>query len=139
MGKDRSEHILEEPPSKDSSKYRDWARNDAIVLGWLWNSMEPVVAPNVQFTKTARLVWIRLKELFSQERNVTCIYDIFDEIFKCRQSGKPLVEYYSVMSGLWEELDIYQPLSTSVEELQKQRKSSSPILILITECLKIRF
>ncbi|OVA17044.1 hypothetical protein BVC80_9041g51 [Macleaya cordata] len=92
--------------------------------------MEPAVARNVQFTKTAWLIWIHLKALFSQERNVTRIYDIFDEIFKCLQSGKPLVEYYSVMSGLWEELDIYQSLSTSVEELQKQHEEFRVALFL---------
>ncbi|OVA14978.1 hypothetical protein BVC80_65g25 [Macleaya cordata] len=130
MGKDKSEHILEEPPSKDSPKYREWARNDAIVLGWLWNSMEPAVARSVQYMKTARLVWTRLKALYSQARNVSRIYDIFDEMFKCRQSGKPLIEYYSLMSGLWDELDIYQPLSTSVEEMQKQREEFRVALFL---------
>ncbi|OVA08837.1 hypothetical protein BVC80_1405g3 [Macleaya cordata] len=44
FGKEKLAHITEEPPSKDTSTYREWVRDDAIVLGWLWNSMEPHVA-----------------------------------------------------------------------------------------------
>ncbi|OVA15137.1 hypothetical protein BVC80_7347g4 [Macleaya cordata] len=110
--------------------YREWVRDDAIVFGWLWNSMEPHVARNVEFMKTSRSVWTALAELYSQERNVSRIYEIYEQLFNSQQGETSLVEFYGLLRGLWGELDLHQPLSTSLEEQKKQREEFRVALFL---------
>ncbi|GAV57858.1 UBN2_3 domain-containing protein, partial [Cephalotus follicularis] len=94
----------------DARGYEDWMQENAVILIWLWNSMEPETAANVMFHNTAKGVWDDLKDTYSQDKNMNMVYNLYDKMFHLRQSGKPLHDYYSTFKGLAEELNVFQPL-----------------------------
>ncbi|XP_042482289.1 uncharacterized protein LOC122062709 [Macadamia integrifolia] len=89
-------------------------------FGLSQSSMEPDVAANVMFHSTAKGVWNDLKETYSQEKNMTRIYDIYEKLFQYRQSDKPLAGYYSAFRDIVEEFNVFQPLITDIDKLKAQ-------------------
>jgi hypothetical protein len=43
------------------------------------------------------------------------IYELFESMFNTKQGDKSLAEHYGTLNSLWEELLLYQPLSTDLE------------------------
>ncbi|XP_042511652.1 uncharacterized protein LOC122086742 [Macadamia integrifolia] len=80
-----------------------------------------VVATNVMFHSTAKGVWDDLRETYSQEKNMTRIYDIYEKLFWFFQSEKSLSEYYNTFRGMVEKLNVFQPLTTDIDKLKAQR------------------
>uniref|UniRef100_A0A5B6ZBA8 Retrotransposon gag domain-containing protein n=1 Tax=Davidia involucrata TaxID=16924 RepID=A0A5B6ZBA8_DAVIN len=101
-----------------------------MVMTWLWNSMEPYVVCNVQLLKTAKQIWGSLEEMYSQEHNVSRIYELFERLFNIQQGNRSLTEHYGTLKGLWEELMLYQPLSTNLEVQRQQREEFQVALFL---------
>ncbi|XP_043705360.1 uncharacterized protein LOC122655212 [Telopea speciosissima] len=48
MAMKKLKYIISDPPASDSSGYEDWMQENAIILIWLWNSMEPNIAANLR-------------------------------------------------------------------------------------------
>ncbi|KAF9591837.1 hypothetical protein IFM89_008487 [Coptis chinensis] len=88
--------------------------------------MKPKVLTNVQFLPTAKRVWSSLKEMYSQENNISRIYDMFESLFKTKQGDQP----YSTMKGLWEELLLYQPFTVNLEKQREQHEQFQVDLLL---------
>lgn len=83
--------------------------------------MEPSIAANVMFHTTAKGVWDDLMESYSQDKNMSRIYELYEKIFNFKQGDKSLGEYYSALKGMWEELNLYQPITTDFERPKTQR------------------
>ncbi|XP_043693033.1 uncharacterized protein LOC122643479 [Telopea speciosissima] len=90
MAKDKLSYITSAPPALDSKDYSTWVKENAIILIWLWNNMEPDIAASVMFHMTAK------------------------------GTDKSLQEYYSAFKGIVEELNVFQPLTTDIEKLKAQ-------------------
>ncbi|GAV80161.1 UBN2_3 domain-containing protein, partial [Cephalotus follicularis] len=120
MAKKKLKFLNSDPPAPDASGYEDWMQENAVILIWLWNSMEPEIAANVMFHNTAKGVWDDLKDTYSQDKNMNRVYDLYDKMFHHRQSGKPLHDYYSTFKGLAEELNVFQPLTNDIDKLKAQ-------------------
>ncbi|KAF9597619.1 hypothetical protein IFM89_020098 [Coptis chinensis] len=127
--KKTSKILTDDPPNSNDSTYEDWMGSNSMVLTWLWNNMEPKVLTNVQFSPTAKRVWSSLK-MYSQENNISRIYDLFESLFKTKQGDQPIDEYYSTMKGLWEELLFYQPFTVNLEKQREQREQFQVALLL---------
>ncbi|KAF9589938.1 hypothetical protein IFM89_029554 [Coptis chinensis] len=128
--KKKSKILTGDPPDSTDPTYEDWMASNSMVLTWLWNSMEPKVLTNVQFLPTAKRVWSSLKEMYSQENDISRIYDLFESLFKTKQGDQPIDEYYSTMKGLWEELLLYQPFTNDLEKQRQQREQFQVALLL---------
>ncbi|GAV68098.1 UBN2_3 domain-containing protein [Cephalotus follicularis] len=121
MGKKKLKFLNFDPPAPDANGYEDWMQENAMILIWLWNNMEPEIAANVMFHNTAKGVGDDLKDTYSQDKNMNRVYDLYDKMFDIGQSGKPLHDYYySTFKGLAEELNVFQPL-TNIDKLKAQR------------------
>ncbi|XP_043705457.1 uncharacterized protein LOC122655317 [Telopea speciosissima] len=96
-------------------------RENSVLKSWLWNSIEPSIAANVVFHKTVKGVWNDLKESFSQEKNISRTYELYENLFRFSQQDKSLNEYFSGYKGIIEELQVHQPLTTDLEQLKLQR------------------
>ncbi|KAF9601145.1 hypothetical protein IFM89_017050 [Coptis chinensis] len=94
------------------------------------HSMEPQVASNVQFLDSSKKIWLSLQDSYSQEKNISRIYKIFEMLFATKQVGRPLAEDYSTFKGLREELILYQPFSGDVEVQKAQREEFHVALLL---------
>ncbi|XP_043700114.1 uncharacterized protein LOC122650799 [Telopea speciosissima] len=95
--------------------------------------MEPAIASNVMYHSTAKGVWTDLRETYSQAKNVSRIYEIYEKLFTHKQGDRSLSEFFGSFKGLIEELQVYQPFATDAEVLslnetfgRLQRLSSAP-------------
>ncbi|KAL3721854.1 hypothetical protein ACJRO7_034230 [Eucalyptus globulus] len=119
--KGKLHYLTTDPPNENSRDYNGWMRENDTLLVWLWNSMEPSIAANVMFHTTAKEVWDDLMESYSQDKNMSRVYELYEKIFNFKQGDKSLGEYYSALKGMWEELNLYQPITTDLERLKTQR------------------
>ncbi|XP_018716081.2 uncharacterized protein LOC108954493 [Eucalyptus grandis] len=119
--KGKLHYLTTDPPDENSRDYSGWMRENDTLLVWLWNSMEPSIATNVMFHTTAKGVWGDLMESYSQDKNMSRVYELYEKIFNFKQGDKSLGEYYSALKGMWEELNLYQPITTDLERLKTQR------------------
>lgn len=67
-------HYIEVDKPVDAST--TWAKEDAQVRSWLWNSMKPHVACDVMLLPTAYAVWTSLQETYALEGNIQRIYEL---------------------------------------------------------------
>ena len=118
-GKKKSRYISELPPPTDDKDYDDWCCEDSCVMGWIWHSLEPQVATTVEFCDTSKAIWDSLAESFSTQSNVSRVYELYEQIFAMRQSGRSLPDYYSSLKTLWDQLLQHRPFTTDVTT-QKQ-------------------
>lgn len=126
--------------SKDKLKYIDedrplaagpaWAREDAQVRSWLWNSMEPQVSNDVMLLPTAFSVWTSLKDTYGLDGNIQRIYELCEDIFLSKQGSKTLPELYSFVRSRWEELNLYQPYPTDLATWKRQREDLQVVSFL---------
>lgn len=70
------------------------------MMTWLWLSKERHVASNVQLLDTAKNIWDSLEEMYSQEHNVSQIYELLERMFNTKQADKSLAEHYGILKSL---------------------------------------
>lgn len=80
-GKKKSRYLTELPLAEDDKSYDDWLSEDLCVMGWLWHSSEPHVATTVEFYDTSKDIWDSLDDSFSNQSNVSCVYELYEQIF----------------------------------------------------------
>ncbi|KAF9605352.1 hypothetical protein IFM89_016487 [Coptis chinensis] len=90
-----------------------------IVMGWLWHSMEPHIATTVEFCNSSKKIWNSLSESFSHQSNVPRVYDLYEQIFATKQSGRTLSEYYGTLKNLWEQLLQHRPFTADLEQQKR--------------------
>jgi len=73
--------LLEDPPLETTADYEDWMSTNAYVMLWLWHSMEPHIAYNIQWCETIKQIWTSFVESYSQKRNVAGIYELYVLLF----------------------------------------------------------
>ncbi|XP_010463099.1 PREDICTED: uncharacterized protein LOC104743749 [Camelina sativa] len=81
-----------------------------IVVGWIKTSIESKVKSTVTFIANAHQLWLDLKQRFSVGNKV-CVHQLKSQLSACRQEGQTVVDYYGKLSTLWEEYQIYKPLT----------------------------
>ena len=55
----------------DSTKIPQWLKEDAQIMTWLWNSLEPDVFNNVSYLESSKDIWGTLHLMYSSEENIT--------------------------------------------------------------------
>ena len=58
-----------EKPSAKAATYGVWEAENAIVMAWLVNSMEPKIGRTYLFYKTASEIWKAVNEVYSDLEN----------------------------------------------------------------------
>lgn len=110
-GKDRLGYIngdLPQPSQTDPS-FRKWRTENAIVKGWLINSMEQSLVGNFIRFATARQVWDAIATTYFDGSDSSQVYDLRRRVSRMRQSGGSLEKYYTDLQGLWREIDFRRP------------------------------
>ena len=115
--------MIKEPPVPTDPKFADWRADHAQSRGCLWNSMESKINCSLVFLPTAKLDWEQAKELYSGVNNLKRIYDLHQNYLSLSLGDMSLEDYYNKFKGVCEELNIYQPISTDVKIMKKQRDS----------------
>jgi hypothetical protein len=112
-GKDKLGYINEDihqPPQTDPS-FRKWRTNNAIVKGWLKNSMGPSLIENFIRFSTEKLVWDSIATTYFDGSDTSQVYDLQRCVTLKKQAGGSLEKYFTDLHGLWCEIDFCHPNS----------------------------
>ncbi|XP_074271063.1 uncharacterized protein LOC141594984 [Silene latifolia] len=89
---------------KKDKKYHQWNRCDLLVRRWITNSMEPSIAETVKYASSAKELWSEILERYGQTNSLE-IYQLKKDLGQISQDNASLVEYYSKLNNVWEDLD----------------------------------
>ncbi|CAL1354087.1 unnamed protein product [Linum trigynum] len=96
------------PKPAQEHKKATWIRCDVVVKGWLRIAMNKEVRSNVRYAKTAREVWVDLKERFSHG-SLTQGYELRRLISALWQEKLSVSSFYTQLRTLWEEAQSLSP------------------------------
>ncbi|GKC23869.1 ribonuclease H-like domain-containing protein, partial [Tanacetum coccineum] len=83
---------------------RQWDRVNAVVLGWILNSITEELFLGQIFSKRARHVWEELRETYDKvDGSVT--FNLHHKIHTMKQNGSTLADYYHNLNALWKQFD----------------------------------
>ncbi|GJS85516.1 putative RNA-directed DNA polymerase [Tanacetum coccineum] len=101
----RSERIANMKRSNvDEVLGRQWDRVNAVVLGWILNSITEELFLGQIFSKRARHVWEELRETYDKvDGSVT--FNLHHKIHTMKQNGSTLADYYHNLNALWKQFD----------------------------------
>ncbi|GAV66123.1 UBN2_3 domain-containing protein [Cephalotus follicularis] len=85
-----------------------WLCEDALVMSWLLNAIEPTLSPQYMMMDSAKDVWDAIAQQFSQGNNYAQAYKISKQAREMRQGELSLATYYSTRTHLWQQLDTYR-------------------------------
>ena len=92
--------------------------------------MEPKIAEIFTFTDNAKELWESVRDMYSQQNNVSRIYQLKKNISETKQGDKPFVEYMGILKTMWDELSHYQPSTTDLKTLQLQAEEDKILQLL---------
>ncbi|KAF2306639.1 hypothetical protein GH714_019993 [Hevea brasiliensis] len=110
-GKDKLGYIngdLPQPPETDPS-FRKWRTENAIVKGWIINSMEPSLVGNFIRFSTAKQVWDSIATTYFYGFDSSQVYDLRRRVSRMQQGGGFIEKYCNDLQGLWREIDFRRP------------------------------
>uniref|UniRef100_A0A2N9FBM1 Integrase catalytic domain-containing protein n=1 Tax=Fagus sylvatica TaxID=28930 RepID=A0A2N9FBM1_FAGSY len=120
-GRGKESYLTTTKPT-DATKISKWIKEDAQIMTWLWNSLEPDIFNNVSYLESSKDIWDTLHLMYSSEENITRIHELYQDMFSLQQGDRSIEEYFSLLQGMWDELNVYQPLSTDLQKQQKYRE-----------------
>ena len=110
-GKDKLGYIngdSPQPPKTDPS-LRRWRTENAIVKGWLINSMDPSLIANFIRFPTTKQVWDSAATTYFDGTVSSQVYDLRRRVTRMKQGGGSIEKYYNNLQGLWQEIDFRRP------------------------------
>ncbi|GJU00031.1 putative RNA-directed DNA polymerase [Tanacetum coccineum] len=83
---------------------KQWDRVNAVVLGWILNSISEELFLGQIFSKKAKHVWKELKETYHKVDG-SVIFNLHHKINTIKQNGSELSDYYHKLNALWKQYD----------------------------------
>ncbi|GAV79525.1 UBN2_3 domain-containing protein [Cephalotus follicularis] len=119
------EYLTGSTPRPTMGNDETWLCEDALVMSWLLNSIEPTLSPQYMMMDYAKDVLDAIAQQFSQGNNYAQAYEISKQARKMRQGELSLATYYSTLTHLWQQLDTYRTHKPSIpEELVTYQKDT---------------
>ncbi|GKA69009.1 ribonuclease H-like domain-containing protein [Tanacetum coccineum] len=83
---------------------RQWDRVNAVVLGWILNSISEELFLGQIFTKRAKHIWEELRETYDKvDESVT--FSLHHKIHTLSKNGSFIADYYHMLNALWKQFD----------------------------------
>ena len=112
FGKDKLGYIngdSPKPPETDPS-FRRWRTENAIVKGWLINSMDSSLIANFIHFPTVKQVWdSAAATTYFDGTDMSQVYDLWRRMTHMKKTGRSIEKYYNDLQGLWREIDFHPP------------------------------
>ncbi|XP_059659238.1 uncharacterized protein LOC132306059 [Cornus florida] len=89
--------------------FRKWRTENAVVKGWLINSMDPKLIGNYIRFPTAKAVWDAIATTYFDGADTSQVYDLKRKVTRLKQGGGSIETYYNNLQGLWREIDFRCP------------------------------
>ncbi|GJS35501.1 ribonuclease H-like domain-containing protein [Tanacetum coccineum] len=83
---------------------KQWDRVNAIVLGWILNSISEELFLGQIFSKRAKHVWEELKETYDKVDG-SIMFGLLNQINTLKQNGYSIADYYHKLNVLWKHYD----------------------------------
>ena len=117
--KDRLDYIYEDPPNITHPTLKKWRKENDQIIIWLWKCIEQNIAASFMFHDIDKYLWQDLKITFAQEKNQSKIFDLYKKTFSNLHGDRSLTDYFSSVKSITDELNLYQPLTSNLEELKR--------------------
>ncbi|XP_074352095.1 uncharacterized protein LOC141691257 [Apium graveolens] len=91
-----------------------------MVISWIHNNISDSIKECILFVNSVAKIWKSLEQRF-QVINGSRKYKLNREIFSLKHNGSSLVEYYTTISTIWEELEdmnVYPVIRTMSGDIQ---------------------
>lgn len=98
-----------------------WAPDDAKIISWILNSVEPLYALNQQSYSTAKEMWNYLQRVYNQE-NSAQRFQLGYDLSEYSQGNKTIEEYYAGFINLWMEYNSLAYATVSEIEIPALQK-----------------
>lgn len=104
------------PTDANVEKFQDllytWQVTNAKIITWINNSVDQSIRIHFAKFTTTKQIWDHLSRLYVQS-NFAKRYQLEHEIRATQQGDKSIQEFYSTMTGLWDQLAFTEPKSLS--------------------------
>lgn len=90
--------------TSDTTEAIQWDTCNSMVTSWIHNNVSDSIKKSVLFITSAYEVWKQLEKRF-QLTHGSRKYKLSKELFGLKQNGVNIVDYYTALSSLWEELE----------------------------------
>ena len=70
------------------------------------------------FLPTAKEIWDTLKLMYCNKKNLSRVFEIYEQLLDLKQGDRFVPEFYGELKGLIDELDMYQPAVTNAATLR---------------------
>ena len=133
----------------DKIKQDAWDTCNNMVISWILANVKEPVKKSIMFVNEACQMWRLLEQRFTVT-NGTRKYRLNKHLYETRQQGRSVVEYYTNMKGVWEELDelnsippitnMNEEIRAFVDALKKQEDENRLFQFLngIDECYNLQ-
>ncbi|KAJ0024487.1 hypothetical protein Pint_09321 [Pistacia integerrima] len=96
-------------PDESAPEFDQWRRVDCMVTSWILNSISREIVEAFLYTTSAKDLWKELEKRFD-ECNGPLLYQIQRDISSISQGNMPVVQYYTKLKKLWDELTCLMPI-----------------------------
>ncbi|XP_050217733.1 uncharacterized protein LOC126668588 [Mercurialis annua] len=94
--------------ARDDPMFEVWERCNTMVMSWIYRSETPTIAESISCLDNALDILNDLRDRFSQGDSYR-IGDIHEEIYSLQQNTSSVIEYYTHLKILWDEMVSLRP------------------------------
>ena len=91
---------------KTAAEINAWEMVNSMVQSWIMNIIDPKLHKSVAYVNSAQSLWENIRKRYAVA-NIPKIHTLKAEIASCKQNKQEVVEFFSRLMGLWNELDNY--------------------------------
>nr|GFB38831.1 ribonuclease H-like domain-containing protein [Tanacetum cinerariifolium] len=115
---------------EDDVQDPDHDRINAIVLGWILNSISEELFLGQKFKNRAKHVWKELKETYDKVDG-SIMFGLHHQISNLKQNGSSITDYYNKLNALWKQYDAIIELPKRVCNASESFKKHNQFLKLM--------
>ena len=99
--------LFRSAPAKTDRGYHIWDAENSMVMAWLVNAMNEDIGGNYMCYQTAKELWDSVHQMYSDLTNDSQVYELELQLGETKQGGNSVTKYFSIMKGLWQDLDMF--------------------------------
>ncbi|KAL9225536.1 hypothetical protein vseg_001445 [Gypsophila vaccaria] len=88
-----------------------WRQCNAMIRSWLRNAIDPKLHSSITFTQPVDEIWEELRGRYSAG-NAPRVHQLKSDLNECKQGTDSVVEYYTRLKTIWDELGNYSTVKT---------------------------
>ena len=126
----RLSHLTDAPPLLEAPHFSTWVIQDRAVTSWMLKMAIPAIAEPMQLISPSRAIWDEWARMYGYQSNIGRTVDIFEGLFKTKQAGRSLQDYYGSLRSLLTQLEVHQPYMTDIATQRRYREELAVALFL---------